>query len=409
MPGAEGFLGVCFGRLITANSPASQGERPSNWEAVLWHEFCHVVTLHKTKNKMPRWLSEGISVYEERVRNPGWGQSINAQYRQMIVDGEMAPVSQLSSAFLTPKTPLHLQFAYFQSAMVVEFLVERFGLEAVKQILADLGEGMEINESLIRRTIPLGQLDREFEEFAEKRVAEMAPNATWEEVDLPAAANAGALAVWLEDYPNNVPALQRLAAGLIREEKYREALDVAKRLQELFPGDIGGGNAHAIMAAAYRALGENAEERQALEWIAEHDGDAIDSSLRLIELGEAAGDWKSVEVNARRMLAVNPLIVAPHRAMAKASEKLENRGEAIRSYRALLKFDTTDPADNHFRLAALLFAEGQNDEAKRQVLMSLDEAPRYQDAHRLLLELASADENKNADAQDEAVTKESSR
>jgi tetratricopeptide (TPR) repeat protein len=163
------------------------------------------------------------------------------------------------------------------------------------------------------------------------------------------------------------------------------------------------------MAAAYRALGENAEERQALEWIAEHDGDAIDSSLRLIELGEAAGDWKSVEVNARRMLAVNPLIVAPHRAMAKASEKLENRGEAIRSYRALLKFDTTDPADNHFRLAALLFAEGQNDEAKRQVLMSLDEAPRYQDAHRLLLELASADENKNADAQDEAVTKESSR
>ena len=50
LPGGAGFLGVCFGRVITANSPASQGARPSNWRSVLWHEFCHVVTLEKTKN-----------------------------------------------------------------------------------------------------------------------------------------------------------------------------------------------------------------------------------------------------------------------------------------------------------------------------------------------------------------------
>ena len=76
LPGGAGFLGVCFGGVITANSPASQGASPSNWEAVLWHEFCHVVTLHKTRNKMPRWLSEGISVYEERQAEPAWGQSM---------------------------------------------------------------------------------------------------------------------------------------------------------------------------------------------------------------------------------------------------------------------------------------------------------------------------------------------
>ena len=59
--------------MITANSPASQGEHPANWEAVLWHEFCHVVTLSKTHNKMPRWLSEGISVYEEAQEDASWG------------------------------------------------------------------------------------------------------------------------------------------------------------------------------------------------------------------------------------------------------------------------------------------------------------------------------------------------
>jgi hypothetical protein len=86
LPGGSGFLGVCFGTVITANSPASQGENPSCWEATLWHEFCHVVTLSKTKNKMPRWLSEGISVYEERLADPTWGQSF-AQTRAAFLVG----------------------------------------------------------------------------------------------------------------------------------------------------------------------------------------------------------------------------------------------------------------------------------------------------------------------------------
>jgi hypothetical protein len=54
MPGNPGYLGVCFGRVITANSPASRGAHPVNWQAVLWHEFCHIVTLQINSNKMPR-------------------------------------------------------------------------------------------------------------------------------------------------------------------------------------------------------------------------------------------------------------------------------------------------------------------------------------------------------------------
>ena len=66
VPDVAGFLGVCFGKIVTANSPATRKENPGSWESVLWHEFCHVITLQKTSNRMPRWLSEGISVFEER-------------------------------------------------------------------------------------------------------------------------------------------------------------------------------------------------------------------------------------------------------------------------------------------------------------------------------------------------------
>ncbi len=123
MPAVSGYLGVCFGKVITANSPASQAENPTNWQSVLWHEFCHVVTLELTKNKMPRWISEGISVYEERQKNPHWGETMIPPYREMILKGETTPISKLSSAFLNPKSGLHVQFAYYQSSMVVEYLV----------------------------------------------------------------------------------------------------------------------------------------------------------------------------------------------------------------------------------------------------------------------------------------------
>ena len=174
MPGGDGFLGVCFGNVVTANSPASQGENPANWQSVLWHEFCHVVTLRKTSNKMPRWLSEGISVYEERQADSRWGQSMNPRYREMIVGGQLTPVSQLSAAFLQPPSPLHLDFAYFESSLVVEYIVARHGLEVLKRILSDLGDGLSIETALGRNVGSPVNLDAEFEKYAREQAEGLA-------------------------------------------------------------------------------------------------------------------------------------------------------------------------------------------------------------------------------------------
>ena len=215
LPGADGLLGVCFGRVITANSPASQGDHPSNWEAVLWHEFCHVVTLSKTHNKMPRWLSEGISVHEETLADPAWGMPVSPQIRAMIVSDALTPLSQLSSAFLAPKTPIHLQFAYFESALAVDFLSHRFGLLAMKGLLDDLGSGISLNESLPRRMkMSLEGIDKEFAQFARERAEKVAPGATWEEPKLPPDANSAAIISWLEQHPKNFEALRHLGAQI---------------------------------------------------------------------------------------------------------------------------------------------------------------------------------------------------
>ena len=124
-----------------------------------------------------------------------------------------------------------------------------------------------------------------------------------------------------------------------------------------------------------------------LEKLAARAADAVPAYLRLMEIGAEAGDWEAVLLNAQRMLAVNPLVPAPHRYLAQAAEKLGNRDEAIRAYQALLLFDTTDTAETHFRLAQLLRDADERDAARRHVLMALEDAPRFLAAHKLLLEL----------------------
>ncbi len=190
LPGNPGFLGVCFGSVITANSSASQAH-PANWQAVLWHEFCHVVTLNLTHNKMPRWLSEGISVYEEEQANPVWGQAMNPRYREMVLGKDLTPVGQLSAAFLAPKTDLHLQFAYYESSLVVEFLVSKFGIQSLKQILRDLGNGIEINQAIAAHTAPLDKVESDFSNFARTRAQTLAPGLDWQKLNDNGAADDG--------------------------------------------------------------------------------------------------------------------------------------------------------------------------------------------------------------------------
>jgi tetratricopeptide (TPR) repeat protein len=392
LPGGAGFLGVCFGHVITATSPASQGEHPSSWEAVLWHELCHVVTLQKTRSKMPRWLSEGISVYEERRADSGWGQGMTAEYREMILGGELTPVGRLSSVFLSPRTPLHLQFAYYESSLVVEHIVERHGLDALKKVLDGLAAGTSVNDALERATVPLADLEKEFAAFALARAEGLAPRADFEEPE-PPPADERSLAAWCEAHPASVWGLRRLALELIGEGRFEEAKGPLSRLLDVFPEDAGPGNAYSLLASAHRELGESAEERAVLEKLAARDADAAPAHLRLAELALAAGDWRAAARSAERLLGVNPLLPAAHRHLARAAEELGEPSRAAPAYRAELRLEPLDPAGTHFRLARALHAQGDAAGARRQVLRALEEAPRFRAAHRMLLELGPGMEN----------------
>jgi tetratricopeptide (TPR) repeat protein len=385
MPDNPGYLGVCFGSVITANSPASQAGHPANWEAVLWHEFCHVVTLQLTRNKMPRWLSEGISVFEELEANPAWGQGMTPRYREMILGKDFTPLSELSAAFLAPRTEMHLQFAYYESSLAVEFLVKKFGIEALKSILVELGNGTEINTAISKNTEPMDSLQKDFAAFAKDRAEKLAPELNFKK---PALENLAKLELELGADSKNYHILLQLAREALRKKEWEKARAPLEKLIKLFPAQRGAENAYSILGEVHRRLGQTNEERQVLTQWANIESDAVDAYQRLMELQREARDWKAVALNAERYIAVNPLVGLPYRYLAEASEELKQREPAILSYRTLLQLDPPDPAGTHFKLARLLH-ETNDPAAKRHLLQALEEAPRYREAHRLLLKLAA--------------------
>lgn len=389
MPGVQGFLGVCFGRVITANSPASQKDHPSNWQAVLWHEFCHVVTLELTRNRMPRWLSEGISVYEERQANPTWGQRMTAANRTRILNGRLTPIRELSGAFLRPESSADLNFAYYQSSLVVEYFVERYGLEKVKSVLTELGTGLPIDPALERHLAALDQLDEEFREYAAQMARELAPNLDWEKHDLSAIRDdddPDRLQRWVADHPTSLQGLTLLAAQLIERREFAKAKPFLQKLIELFPEQVGHDSPYELLAAIHRELKESDEEKKVLMQYAERTDSAVAPLLRLLDLQSADKDWNGVRQTAGLLLAINPLLPQTQKGRAVAAEQLKDGPEAIRALKALLMMDPDDPAELHFRLATLLHDAGDAG-AKRHVLQALEVAPRYREAQKLLLRI----------------------
>ena len=385
LPGGEGFLGVCFGRLITANSPAAL-QVDSNWKAVLWHEYCHVVTLQKTKNKMPRWLSEGISVYEERQRNATWGQSMDPTYREMILGTGLTPVSQLSGAFLQPKSPMHLQFAYYESSLVVEYWIEKYGVEAMRRLLDDLAIGMPSAEALKRAPGTLELLDKEFQDYAMELAAKYGEGVDFDRADPGEKVDATA---WLAEHPDSYWGLRSVCQGLIKAKKWDEALSIADRLKVMLPDDGSNDGVYAMLATIYGGKGDSDAERGALIELAQRSSDCRDAIERLMEIDEKRADWSSMEKWCEAMQAINPIRSDLQQVRALAYEKLENPAKAAEALTAILDLQPTDPANIHYRLAVSYQKLGKTELAKRQVLMALEESPRYRDALALLVKIAT--------------------
>ncbi|MEZ6058515.1 MAG: tetratricopeptide repeat protein, partial [Planctomycetaceae bacterium] len=350
----------------------------------------HVITLNKTRNRMPRWLSEGISVYEERQRNPAWGQTMTPVFREMTLGDDLTPVSELSAAFLSPKSSTHLSFAYYESSLVVEFLIERYGFPALLKILEDLAAGVAINPAIERRTDSLDLIETEFADFARSRANALGNHpdgpVDWSSPTL-TDTRPETLQQYLQDHPLNYNALMLQAKSLLEQERWTDARPVLEQLVRLYPTATGSQAPARQLISVLNKLNDVEAERELLTTYCQQDAAAPFSYRRLAELEASRKNWEAVRLNAERELAVNPLTPAPHLHLALAAEQTGHLPQALKALQSALALNAVDAALLHYRSARLLQQQGDLAAARRSVLKSLEVAPRYRDAQKLLLEL----------------------
>lgn len=387
--GGDGLLGVCFGSVVTMNSPGSITAAKSNWEATLWHEYCHVITLTATNNKMPRWLSEGISVYEEKQRQANWGQEMNPDYRKMILeDNALTPVSEMSQAFFQAKDSMAVMFAYYQSMLVVEHLVNTHGLEKLRAILADLGEGVLVNDAIARHTVPMEEFEKSFALFATNLAESYGPGVDWTKPK-PEEMNPRvilSIATYLKDHPSNFEARRLLTEQLLQVKNWDAAIESADALITLLPDYTGQGNGYTLKALALRGKDDAAGEAAVLELLAARSAEAFQAYQRLIEVNFEKGNWDGVIANAARGLAINPFTERIHYCNGCAHEAKAQPALAVRSFENALRLNPANPSEVRFRLARNLRGDDPA-AAKRHLLDALADSPRYREAHGMLLEV----------------------
>lgn len=161
-------LGVCFGQVITAMSPAT-GD--INWGMVLWHELGHVFAIQLSNSRVPRWFTEGLSEYETLIARPDWRRENDADLYGAFVNGTLPNIENLNAEFMQPDQGAVI-VAYFQSSVTIEYLAETYGFPKIVDALKLYGQGKETPEVL--QTITgksLAQLNTDFRAYLEIRLA----------------------------------------------------------------------------------------------------------------------------------------------------------------------------------------------------------------------------------------------
>jgi hypothetical protein len=109
------------------------------------HELTHLVIHQATKNPygdMPRWLDEGLAVYNEGEAEP---DSI-AAVEEAVRDNKLMTVQTISSSF--PADTMEARLAYAQSRSLVEFIIKHYGPDALKNLLSIFAEGSTYDDAL---------------------------------------------------------------------------------------------------------------------------------------------------------------------------------------------------------------------------------------------------------------------
>ena len=388
-----GALGVCFGTVVAMDSPRARlGEGPFNWGTTLWHELVHVITLQMTHHNIPRWFSEGLSVYEEQRAKPGWGDDLTASFVKAYKEGNLLKVSELNAGMMRPRFPGQIEMSYYQAGLFCRMIEEKFGFAKIRQSLELFAENKPSAE-VFQETLGWDEaaMDREYAAFLDSKIKAVASRLDFERLAARAASGGPPskqeLETLLRNDPDDFFANLQLGALLREEKSYEEAEAHLKKAESLFPAFVEPDNPYQLLSEMYLEEGREEEALEQLIGWARYDETAVEPLSKAAEIYRRRKDWSDEEKALELSIYIDPYDSRLHGWLAEAALESQNWTAAIAACQVLLGLNPPDPAEAHYNLARAWLGAGKKAEAKKETLRALEIAPTFEKAQLLLLKL----------------------
>jgi tetratricopeptide (TPR) repeat protein len=363
MPGI-GILGATFGYVVAMDSPSARSTDQFQWGTTLWHELAHVFTLEASDHLVPRWFSEGVSVYEEWRSGPTPGVRLPMNVYAAMRDDRFLPVAVLDQGFIRPSYEDQVIVSYMQAGLICQFIDDRYGDGKLAELLVAFADGDDTPAALKRVLgVSAPAFDREFDVFLGREH--------------------GAILAILDDWH----AAQTRAAEALSAEDWPGLIAAAGELIELHPGYTEPDSPYLMLARAYEETGRD-EEAGAMLATFHRLGGYDPAALRQYAGRLSAQDRidDAIEVLGTAAL-VQPLDIGLHEELGDLSLRRGDAAAALREFEIVLAQGAYDKANAYFQIARAHKALGNAEATRDNLLMALDVAPGFREAQRLLLEV----------------------
>jgi tetratricopeptide (TPR) repeat protein len=384
LPGLVGALGACFGRVVSIDSPRAKAPGDFSWQATLWHELAHVITLQMSNQRVPRWVTEGISVYEEGRERPAWGRDMEVPFALALEREQTLKLRDLNSGFTKPET---IALAYYEASLVIDHILATHGDAALRTLLRTYGEGLEGEEALKKALgVSFDQLQVTFDKMLDQRFGAVraALRDTAKPGDEKTGGDIASLRAAAADRPGSYRAQFALGSALAKQGD-KAAFEPLEKAAALVPLAIGPDSPHAVMGRLAEQVGDTQRAIKEYTQLLAHDHTAIEAARRLADLSAKANDLTSAALANERIVELDPFDSAGHVGLGQVALKSGNAPVAIREFTVALSVGPADRASAHCDLAESYLAAGRTADAKREALAALEIAPSFERAQDLLL------------------------
>ncbi|HEX9445312.1 MAG TPA: tetratricopeptide repeat protein, partial [Candidatus Binatia bacterium] len=336
-----GAVGICKFNKIMIISPRVllQGYR---WLDSLSHEYSHYLIVAASDNKAPIWLHEGLARFYETLWRRADKSKAAADYlspanrtllAQALEKNRFVGFKKMEPSLIYLETPEQVQLAYAEAASAVDFLVQKKGDGAARDLLVEVKSRPtpEAIEKLLGK--PYAAFETEWKDFLKAKQLKEVEGSRVRRLKVVEGQKQDEEAVELKEIQSAVARNRAYLGDQLLErgktvaatEEYRRALQASPR-------------SPIILGKLARVLIKQARYQEALPHLQkalEVDPDSVGAYVQLGRLHNAGKEFAAAKADLEEALQINPFNPEIYRLIADAYTALGEADKAKQARSAL--------------------------------------------------------------------------